>query len=128
MNTPESLRYTETHEWVRTEPDGTIVVGITDHAQESLGELVYVELPQPGRQLSQGEACMVVESTKAASDVYSPVDGEVIEVNPVLADAPQTVNESTYDQGWLIRIRPSNPAQIEQLLSAAAYAAGPGAA
>jgi glycine cleavage system H protein len=128
LNTPESLRYTETHEWVRAEPDGTMIVGITDHAQESLGELVYVELPQPGRQLSQGEACMVVESTKAASDVYAPIDGEVIEVNPVLADAPQTVNESAYDQGWLIRIRPSNPAQIEQLLSAAAYAAGPGAA
>lgn len=128
MNLPASLKYSETHEWLRVEPDGTVVVGITDHAQDALGELVYVELPSPGRKLARGEACIVVESTKAASDVYAPVDGEVIAINEALGEAPQTVNESPYDQGWLMRLRPADPSQVEQLLSADAYRAGPGAA
>jgi glycine cleavage system H protein len=128
LNLPASLKYTETHEWLRVESDGTVTVGITDHAQDSLGELVYVELPPAGRTLTRGEACIVVESTKAASDVYAPIDGEVIAVNESLGDAPQTVNESPYEAGWLMKIRPSDPAQIDALLSAQAYAAGPGAA
>ncbi len=128
MNLPESLKYTETHEWLRVESDGTVTIGITDHAQDALGELVYVELPAPGRTLAQGEACIVVESTKAASDVYAPVAGDVIEVNDALSQAPQSVNESPYDKGWLMRLRPLDPAQIDQLLSAAAYGSGPGAA
>jgi glycine cleavage system H protein len=128
LNLPASLKYTETHEWLRVESDGTVTVGITDHAQDSLGELVYVELPPAGRTLTRGEACIVVESTKAASDVYAPIDGEVIAINESLGDAPQTVNESPYEAGWLMKIRPSDPAQIDALLSAQAYAAGPGAA
>lgn len=120
---PDSLKYTASHEWIREEADGTLTIGITDHAQDSLGELVYVELPDVGRQLTQGEACMVVESTKAASDVYAPVDGEVIAINETLADTPQTVNESAFGDGWLIRMKPSNPSQLAGLLSAAAYTA-----
>lgn len=127
MNNPADLRYTSSHEWLRTEADGTATVGITFHAQDALGELVYVELPEVGRRLAQGESCVVVESTKAASDVYAPVAGEVVAVNAALAEAPQTVNESPYGDGWLFRIRPSDRTQIDGLLSADAYAAGPGA-
>ena len=127
MNNPANLRYTSSHEWLRTEADGTATMGITFHAQDALGELVYVELPEVGRQLAQGEACVVVESTKAASDVYAPVSGEVVAVNAVLAEAPQTVNQSPFSDGWLLRLRPSEPAQIDALLSADAYTAGPGA-
>ena len=127
MNNPADLRYTSSHEWLRVEADGTATVGITFHAQDALGELVYVELPEIGRQLAQGDACVVVESTKAASDVYAPVAGEVVAVNTALAEAPQTVNESPFGDGWLFRIRPSDPAQVDALLSADAYAAGPGA-
>lgn len=118
---PHNLKYTASHEWVRHESDGTVTIGITEHAQEALGELVYVELPAVGRSLSQGEACMVVESTKAASDVYAPMSGEVVAINAALADAPQTVNESPFDQGWLIRIKPSLPNQADSLLNAQAY-------
>jgi glycine cleavage system H protein len=128
LDTPASLRYTESHEWVRTNADGSVTIGITAHAQDQLGELVYVELPAAGRKLAQGEACAVVESTKAASDVYAPLDGEVIEINAALTDAPQTINSSPYENGWLIRLRPANSAQIDALLSADAYSAGPGAA
>ncbi|MCO5108992.1 MAG: glycine cleavage system protein GcvH [Burkholderiaceae bacterium] len=127
MNNPADLRYTSSHEWLRVEADGTATVGITFHAQDALGELVYVELPAVGRKLAQGESCVVVESTKAASDVYAPVAGEVLAVNPALAEAPQTVNESPYGDGWLFRMRPSDPSQIDALLDAGAYAAGPGA-
>jgi len=127
LNNPADLRYTSSHEWLRTEVDGTAAVGITFHAQDALGELVYVELPEVGRQLAQGEACVVVESTKAASDVYAPVSGEVVAVNAALAEAPQIVNESPYADGWLFRMRPSDPAQLDALLSADAYTAGPGA-
>jgi glycine cleavage system H protein len=127
LNNPTDLRYTSSHEWLRLEADGTATVGITFHAQDALGELVYVELPEVGRKLAQGESCVVVESTKAASDVYAPVAGEVLAVNPALAEAPQTVNESPYGDGWLFRMRPSEPAQIDALLDAGAYAAGHGA-
>ena len=128
MENPADLRYTASHEWLRDNGDGTVTVGITFHAQDALGELVYVDLPQPGRQVSAGEACVVVESTKAASDVYAPVDGEVLEVNPALADPPQTVNDSPFAEGWLFRLRPSRADQAAGLLSAADYSAGPGAA
>ncbi|HLT25473.1 MAG TPA: glycine cleavage system protein GcvH [Zeimonas sp.] len=128
MDNPPDLRYTATHEWVRRESDGTLTVGITFHAQDALGELVYVELPDAGRVVKQGEACVVVESTKAASDVYAPVDGEVIEINDKLADAPETVNAEPFGAGWLFRLRPSDPSQLDALLDAAQYAAGPGAA
>ena len=128
MDNPTDLKYASTHEWVRREDDGTAVVGITHHAQDALGELVYVELPDVGRRVEQGEACVVVESTKAASDVYAPVTGEIVAVNPALADAPQTVNEAPFSDGWLFRIRPDDASQIDAMLDAAAYAAGPGAA
>lgn len=127
LDNPSDLRYTSSHEWLRQEADGTLTVGITFHAQDALGELVYVELPEPGRSVAQGEACVVVESTKAASDVYAPVDGEIVAVNEALADAPQTVNEAPFAAGWLFRMRASHPEQIDALLSAEAYTAGPGA-
>lgn len=128
MDNPSGLKYTESHEWVRVESDGTATVGITFHAQEALGELVYVELPAPGRQVARGEAFAVVESTKAASDVYAPFDGEVLAVNDALATTPQRVNETPFEGGWLVRMRPADPRQIDALMSADAYTAGPGAA
>lgn len=127
MDNPSDLKYTATHEWVRDNGDGTVTVGITFHAQDALGELVYVELPEPGREVSAGDACVVVESTKAASDVYAPVDGVVVEANAALGNEPQTVNESPYERGWLFRMKVGAPAQIGSLLSAADYDAGPGA-
>jgi glycine cleavage system H protein len=127
VSNPADLKYAETHEWLRREADGTYVMGITAHAQDALGELVYVELPAVGRKLARGEACAVVESTKAASDVYAPVDAEVMAVNEALADAPQTVNESPYDKGWLLRLKLADATQVDTLLSAQAYEAGPGA-
>jgi glycine cleavage system H protein len=128
MDNPSDLKYTSSHEWLRDNGDGTATVGITFHAQDALGELVYVELPAVGRSLEAGEACVVVESTKAASDVYAPVSGEVVAVNDALADAPQTVNESPYETGWLFRLKLADASQLAGLLSAADYAAGPGAA
>jgi glycine cleavage system H protein len=127
LNSPTDLRYTATHEWVRDNGDGTVTVGITAHAQEALGELVYVELPQAGRQVTAGDACVVVESTKAASDVYAPVTGEIVQVNDALADAPQQVNEAPYEAGWLFRLKPQDPAAVGALLAAADYDSGPGA-
>ena len=128
MDNPSDLKYTTSHEWLRDNGDGTVTVGITFHAQDALGELVYVELPEVGRGLAAGEACVVVESTKAASDVYAPVKGEVVAVNEALADAPQTVNESPYESGWLFRLKVADTSELSGLLSAADYAAGPGAA
>ena len=119
---PADLRYTVTHEWVRPAPDGVFTVGITSFAQDHLGELVYVELPEVGRALAQGEACAVVESTKAASDVYAPLAGLVVEVNAALTGAPQTVNESPYEAGWLFRLRPSDDSGLGAMLDASAYA------
>jgi glycine cleavage system H protein len=127
LASPSDLRYTESHEWVRDDGDGTVTVGITAHAQDALGELVYAELPQPGRRVARGEAVAVVESTKAASDVYAPLDGEIVAANDALAAAPQTVNEAPYGAGWLFRLRPADPAALGALLAADAYDAGPGA-
>lgn len=125
MNFPSDLRYTASHEWARVESDGQITIGITALAQDSLGELVYVELPALGRQFQPGETAAVVESTKAASDVYCPVAGEVTAVNEALSQNPQTVNESPYEQGWLYRIKPSDEptAAVAALLNAEAYKA-----
>ena len=119
MEIPESLKYTATHEWVGEQGDGSVRVGITALATDQLGDLVYVELPEVGRQVKAGEACAVVESTKAASDVYAPVSGEIVEVNAALAAAPGKVNEAPYKAGWLFRIKPSGPS--EGLLDAGAY-------
>jgi glycine cleavage system H protein len=120
---PEGLKYTSSHEWVRREDDGSITVGVTDHAQELLGDLVYVELPEPGRQLGRGQECAVVESVKAASDVYSPVAGEVVAVNTALTDKPELINQEPYGAGWLFRLKPANAAALDALLEAAAYQA-----
>jgi glycine cleavage system H protein len=120
MKTPESLRYTATHEWARLDADGTIAIGITDHAQESLGELVFVEMPEAGRRLAAGESCAVVESVKAASDVYSPVAGEVVARNDALTDAPSEVNKDPY-AAWLFRVKPAPGADLAKLMDAAAY-------
>jgi glycine cleavage system H protein len=120
MNIPDTLRYTKSHEWVRTEPDGTLTVGITDFAQDSLGELVFLELPQAGRRLAAGEECAVVESVKAASDVYCPVAGVVTEANPALADEPGRVNKDPYGS-WLFRLKPEGAADAAKLLDAGAY-------
>jgi glycine cleavage system H protein len=120
MNIPDSLRYTATHEWVRKEPDGTLSVGITDHAQDALGELVFLELPEPGRKLAAGEACAVVESVKAASDVYTPLAGEVVAANAALKEEPGRLNKDPYE-AWLFRLKPAEGADPAQLLDAAAY-------
>ena len=127
MNFPADLRYTASHEWVRLESDGTLTVGITDLAQDSLGELVYVDLPALGKNVAAGDSCAVVESTKAASDVYAPVAGEVIATNEALSGAPQTVNESPYETGWLFRLKPAAAGAEQALLSMEQYTAGPGA-
>ena len=116
------LLYRESHEWVRVEDDSGIVVGISDHAQEALGDMVYVELPEPGMSYEQGEACAVVESVKAASDIYAPVSGEVVQANADLEDSPELVNSSPYGEGWLFRMIPSDPSQIDGLLGADDYA------
>ncbi len=120
MNIPENLRYAATHEWARLEADGTIAVGISDHAQDSLGELVFVELPALGRTLAAGEASAVVESVKAASDVYAPVAGEVVARNEALAEAPGELNKDSYAT-WLFRIKPAPGAGLENLMDAEAY-------
>jgi glycine cleavage system H protein len=120
MSIPADLKYTDTHEWVRLEADGTVSVGITDHAQDLLGDLVFVENPKVGRRLGKGEECGVVESVKAASDIYSPVSGEVVAVNGELDNAPQKINEGAYD-AWMFRLRPANASELEDLLDAVGY-------
>jgi glycine cleavage system H protein len=120
MSIPAELRYTDTHEWARLEQDGTVSVGITHHAQDLLGDLVFVENPQVGRKLRKGEECGVVESVKAASDIYSPISGEVVAVNTELESAPQKINEGAYD-AWMFRIRPGDSSELETLLDAAGY-------
>jgi glycine cleavage system H protein len=120
-NVPGDLRYTRSHEWVRTLPDGSIEIGITDHAQAALGDLVFVEVPEAGRQVSGGDAFAVVESVKAASDVYSPIGGEVIAGNDALAAQPELVNQDPYGQGWLARLRPTSAPDVEALLDASRY-------
>jgi glycine cleavage system H protein len=121
MNNPANLKYTKSHEWARLEADGTVTVGITDHAQEALGDIVFLELPEAGRKLKTGEECAVVESVKAASDIYAPIGGEVIDANQAAVDAPETVNQDAY-AAWLFKLKPSNPAELDALLDAAAYA------
>lgn len=118
---PQDLKYTASHEWVRTEADGSITVGITDHAQEALGDLVFVEAPDAGRVLAKSEACAVVESVKAASDVYAPVAGEVVEGNPALADEPELLNTAPYGDGWIFKLKPENAADLDALMNAEAY-------
>ena len=122
MSNPSNLKYTTTHEWVKTEADGTITVGITDHAQELLGDMVFVEAPDTGRKLKAKEECAVVESVKAAADVYAPVSGEVVAANAELDGAPQKLNEEPYS-AWIFRMKPDNAADVAALLDAAAYQA-----
>ena len=121
LDNPADLKYTASHEWLRREGDGTATVGITDHAQDALGELVYVELPEVGRRVEQGEACVVVESTKAASDVYAPVAGEIVEVNDALSTDPALVNSSATGDGWLWKMTLSDPSQLDGLTDEAGY-------
>lgn len=120
MTTPDNLKYTSSHEWVRQESDGTVSVGITFHAQEMLGDVVFVENPAVGRKLKQGEECGVIESVKAAADIYAPLAGEVVAANADLADAPEKVNQDPYS-AWMFTLRPDDPAQLAALLDAAAY-------
>jgi glycine cleavage system H protein len=121
MNTPENLKYAKSHEWVKDNGDGTVTVGITDHAQDALGDIVFVELPSVGTQFSAGDTFGVVESVKAASDVYAPVGGEVLEVNSVLKDSPETINDAPYEGGWLMKLKISDAADLDGLLDASAY-------
>ncbi len=121
-NIPSDLKYAKTHEWVRDEGDGTITVGITDHAQEQLGDLVFVDLPEEGDSVEAGADCAVVESVKAASDIYSPVSGEIVAVNAALADSPEIVNESAFADGWMFKVKMSDPSELGDLLDAAGYA------
>ncbi len=119
--TPEELKYAPSHEWVRLEEDGSVTVGISDHAQEALGDVVFVELPDVGAQLAAGDDAGVVESVKAASDIYAPIGGEVIAVNEVLEDAPETVNSDPYHDGWFYKLQPGDLSELEKLLSAQDY-------
>jgi glycine cleavage system H protein len=121
-NVPQDLRYTKTHEWVKKLPDGSVIVGITDHAQHALGDLVFAEAPEAGRTVGAAEACAVVESVKAASDVYSPLAGEVLAGNTALGDAPEKINSDPYGDGWLFKLKPANAADVDALLDASAYA------
>ena len=118
---PEDLRYSKSHEWVRMEDDGTVTIGITDHAQALLGDLVFVELPEVGSVVTAGTECAVVESVKAASDVYSPVTGEVNAVNEALTDSPQKINEDAFGEGWIMRVSIPDAAELGELMDAAAY-------
>ncbi|MGA9851341.1 MAG: glycine cleavage system protein GcvH [Gammaproteobacteria bacterium] len=117
---PADLKYTKSHEWIKTGNDGVVTIGITDHAQEALGDIVFVEVPQKGRKLKAGEACAVVESVKAASDIYSPVAGEVVEGNGTLADKPDQINQNAYG-AWIMRIKPASAAELNALLDAKGY-------
>jgi glycine cleavage system H protein len=119
---PSELKYTKSHEWVRVDEGGVATVGITDHAQELLGDLVFVELPEVGAELGAGAECAVVESVKAASDVYSPLTGQVIEVNEALADAPETINQDAYEEGWIYRMKVVDTAELDGLMDADSYA------
>ena len=122
MNVPANLKYTKSHEWVRAEADGTITVGITEHAQDLLGDLVFIDLPDVGKVLVAEQETVVVESVKAAADVYAPVSGTVTEVNSAVADAPESVNQDAY-AAWLFKMKPANAADLDALLDAAAYIA-----
>ncbi len=125
MTTPNELRYTSSHEWIRTEADGTLTIGVTDHAQEALGDVVFLELPEAGRVVTAGESVAVIESVKAASDIYAPVAGEIIASNQEAVDAPESVNADAY-AAWLFKIKPANAADVGALLDAAGYEAAIG--
>ncbi len=118
---PTQMKYTKSHEWVETLEDGTVRIGITDHAQDLLGDMVFVELPEVGDEVTAGEECAVVESVKAASDVYSPLTGEITAVNEDITDAPETVNQSPYEKGWLFELKPSAETEYDDLLGADDY-------
>lgn len=119
---PDNLKYAATHEWVRVEADGTYTVGISDHAQELLGDIVFIDLPKDGASVSAQQEISVVESVKAASDIYAPVSGKIVAINKALIDSPEIVNTSPYDDGWFCRIQPSNTAELDALLDADGYA------
>lgn len=120
-NTPSELKYASSHEWARLEADGTVTVGISHHAQDSLGDVVFVELPEVGSDFNAGEEAAVVESVKAASDIYAPISGEVLEVNEALEENPETVNEYPYSDGWFLRLQPKDVSELEKLLSSEDY-------
>jgi len=120
MTTPKALKYTKSHEWVKSEADGTVTVGITFHAQEQLGDVVFVQTPEVGRKLKQGDECAVIESVKAAADIYAPVSGEVVAVNQGVSDAPESVNKDPY-AAWMFKLKLSAPAELDALLDAAGY-------
>ena len=122
MNIPANLKYTKSHEWVRVDADGTVTVGITDHAQELLGDLVFVELPDVGKSLAAEQEAAVVESVKAASDVYAPIAGTVVEVNAAVPATPELINQDAY-AAWLFKLKPTNPGELDALLDAAGYTA-----
>ncbi|HTY02242.1 MAG TPA: glycine cleavage system protein GcvH [Rhodocyclaceae bacterium] len=121
MSIPANLKYTASHEWAKLEADGTVTVGITDHAQAALGDIVFLELPEDGRKVKAGEECAVVESVKAASDIYAPISGKIVARNDDAVDAPESVNQDAYAT-WLFKIKPIDPAELDALLDAAAYA------
>jgi len=122
-NIPAELRYASSHEWTRQEADGTVTVGITDHAQDLLGDVVFVELPEIGRQVEAGQECAVVESVKAASDIYAPVSGEVVAINDALTESPELVNSEPYAGAWFFRVQPADAAELDKLMDADAYGA-----
>lgn len=122
-NVPNELKYRESHEWVRKEADGTYTVGITEHAQELLGDMVFIDLPEVGSSFAAGDDCAVAESVKAASDIYAPLSGEVVAVNDVLETSPELVNSEPYASGWLFRLKASDESELEQLMDAEAYLA-----
>jgi len=120
-NIPNDLKYISSHEWIRVEDDGTVTIGITDHAQELLGDVVYVELPEMDSEVALEDEVAVVESVKAASDIYAPLSGTIVAVNEALEDAPETVNSSPYDDGWMFKMKPSEPSEIDGLIDAESY-------
>ncbi|CAM3426332.1 glycine cleavage system protein GcvH [Parendozoicomonas haliclonae] len=122
-NIPAELRYVKSHEWIRLEEDGTVTIGVTDHAQEALGDVVFVELPEVGSNLGSEDEAGVVESVKAASDIYAPIAGEIVAINEALEEAPELVNSDPYNEGWFFRMKPSEAGQLDELLDADAYAA-----
>jgi len=120
-NVPVELKYAKTHEWARTNDDGSVTIGISDSAQDQLGDMVFIELPEAGQTVAAAESCAVVESVKAASDVYSPLAGEILEVNDALADSPESVNTDAYGDGWLFRMQPSDASELAGLMDGDAY-------
>ncbi len=122
-NIPVDLKYAKTHEWVRVNDDGSVTVGISDNAQDQLGDMVYIEVPELGQAVTAEETCAVIESVKAASDIYAPVGGEIVEVNGSLTDAPETVNQDAYGEGWIFRLQPTDKGEMNALMDADAYQA-----